>query len=173
MDVQLIEPNLDYKAAFAIFYNDFWTNDPVNAGFYVDGIRDFDAYVDSLYKDEQGIDLLDGHVPCSHCWMIDSDGNVLGVIRIRHNIEPQFLREEAGHIGYDMAPSYRKRGLGTRMLALGLQRATALGLKKVMISADEDNYGSRKIIEANGGILEAVIQGKVYECPIARYWIDL
>lgn len=172
MDLQLIDPCQDYKDAFLDFYTDFWENDPVNSGFYVEGVRDFEPYVMGLHAEAQGIDLLDGHVPCNHYWLVAS-GSILGVIRIRHNIESRFLREEAGHIGYDMAPRFRRRGLGSRMLAIGLKRAAIIGLKRVMISADEDNVASRNVIESNGGILDSIVQGKVFECAIARYWISL
>ncbi len=78
---------------------------------------------------------------------------------------------EAGHIGYDIAPSFRGRGYGKQMLKLALPEIKKLGIEKALITADEDNYASRKVIEANGGQLENIIQGKVLPNPLARYWV--
>ncbi len=35
-------------------------------------------------------------------------------------------------------------------------RARALGLRRLLLTYDEDNVGSRRIIEANGGVLEGI-----------------
>jgi len=37
-------------------------------------------------------------------------------------------------------------------LTLMLQVARELGLRRALITCDEDNLGSRKVIEANGGV---------------------
>jgi hypothetical protein len=42
----------------------------------------------------------------------------------------------------------------TAMLAAALPVASALGIDPVLITCDEDNIGSRKVIEAAGGTLE-------------------
>ena len=57
------------------------------------------------------------------------------------------------------------------MLRLALPEAKKIGLEKVLITCDEDNIASAKVIEKNGGIFEryAVKDGKKFR----RYWIDL
>lgn len=91
---------------------------------------------------------------------------------MRHHIENDFLALEGGHIGFDVAPSYRGRGYGKKMLKLVLPKASELGIRKALITADEDNIASRKVIENNGGIFENVVMGKVFPEPIARYWVS-
>ena len=88
----------------------------------------------------------------------------LGSIRIRHALTP-FLLEVGGHIGYDVAPRARRRGHGTAMLRAALPIAAGLGLDRVLITCDTDNVGSRKVIEANGGVLEDERSGKL------RFWV--
>ncbi|MDJ1478839.1 hypothetical protein QBX67_28225, partial [Bacillus sp. LS15-K4] len=39
-------------------------------------------------------------------------GKILGALRLRHHIDTPFLTNEAGHIGYDVAPSARRKGIG-------------------------------------------------------------
>jgi predicted acetyltransferase len=43
--------------------------------------------------------------------------------------------------------------------------AAARGLDQVLVTCDEDNVASRKVIEANGGVLEDVRTTKM------RFWI--
>jgi predicted acetyltransferase len=91
-------------------------------------------------------------VHSSTYWWADGP-EYLGSIRIRHALTPQ-LRESGGHIGYDIAPRVRRRGHGTAMLRAALPIAAQLGLAEVLITCDADNVGSRRIIEANGGVPE-------------------
>ncbi len=57
------------------------------------------------------------------------------------------------------------------MLKVALPEAKRLGIEKALITADEDNYASRKVIEANSGQLENIVQRKVFPNPLARYWV--
>ncbi len=57
------------------------------------------------------------------------------------------------------------------MLKLVLPKAKLLGISEALITADEDNIASRKVIEANGGQFEKVVIGKVFPEPVARYWV--
>lgn len=89
----------------------------------------------------------------------------LGSIRIRHQLTPELL-ETGGHIGYDVAPRARRRGHGTAMLRAALPVAAGIGIDRVLITCDTDNVGSRRVIEANGGVLEDERSGKL------RFWVS-
>ncbi|MDS1842127.1 GNAT family N-acetyltransferase [Vibrio vulnificus] len=169
--MELVSPSIDFESEYSVFYLDFAGNDVENAEYYRDGVSDFAQYVQKLTDEAQGLNLPDGYVPCNHFWLIDDDRNILGAIRVRHNIENDFLALEAGHIGYDIAPSYRGKGYGKLMLKLALPKAKLLGIAQVLITADEDNIASRKVIESNGGQFEKVVRGKVFPEPLARYWV--
>ena len=61
-------------------------------------------------------------------------------------------------------------------LKLGLEKAKEIGLKdKVLITCDDDNIGSYKIIEKNGGILENKIENTDDDEVFLtrRYWVKL
>jgi len=57
-------------------------------------------------------------------------------------------------------------------LRLGLEKARDLGLRRVLVTCDETNIGSKKIIEYNGGVFENAVEA---DSPIKklRYWIDI
>ena len=102
-------------------------------------------------------------VPCTTLWWIDGD-DYLGRLAIRHRLN-DFLFEVGGHIGYDVRPSARRRGHASAMLRAALPWAHALGVDPALVTCDDDNVGSVRVIEAAGGELEDV-RGKK-----RRYWI--
>ena len=85
---------------------------------------------------------------------------VPGLLTIRHRLTPSLLNL-GGHIGYDIRPGARRRGHATAMLAAARPVARELGIDPVLITCDENNTGSRKVIEANGGVLEDIRDGKL------------
>jgi predicted acetyltransferase len=105
----------------------------------------------------------EGYVPTTTLWWGSGD-EYLGRISIRHRLTPELL-ELAGHIGYDVRPSTRRQGHATAMLGAALPVAHALGIDPVLVTCDEDNVGSRKVIEANHGVLEDTRGIKL------RFWV--
>ncbi len=169
--MKLVIPSMEQKSQFLDFYYDLADNDPDNADYYSLANESFSRYLNSLEDEEKGLNLRPQHVPCSHRWLVDSSSRIVGVIRIRHNISTPILENFCGHIGYDVAPSYRNLGYATLMLGLALKEASRLAIDKVLISADEDNFPSRKVIERNGGMLDAIVYSTEFESNIARYWV--
>jgi predicted acetyltransferase len=51
------------------------------------------------------------------------------------------------------------------MLRAALPVCRTLGIESALITCDTDNIGSRKVIEANGGVLEDERGAKL------RYWV--
>jgi len=105
----------------------------------------------------------DGRIPQTTLWWVRGD-EYLGRISIRHRLTAH-LREIGGHIGYDIRPSARQCGHATAMLAAALPVARSLGIDPALLTCDEDNIASRKVIEASGGMLEDNRHGKL------RYWV--
>lgn len=109
--------------------------------------------------------LPDGLVHADSYWVTE-DQVVIGFLQLRHTLNDHLLKE-GGHIGYSIRPTYRRRGHATRALGLALDRARELGLRRVLVTCDDDNLPSTKTIESQGGVLEDVRDDK------RRYWITL
>jgi predicted acetyltransferase len=89
-----------------------------------------------------------------------------GGITIRHHLTPE-LRREGGHIGYLVVPAYRRCGHATAMLAGACVICYQQGMTELLLTCGQDNTGSGRVIEANGGVLADVTEGT------CRYWICL
>lgn len=153
--------------------DDFDRLDPVNGEFYEPARLNFAAYVQGLRDEECGVGLREGWVPCSQRWLVDGRGAVVGVTRVRHRIDTPFLWEYAGHIGYDVAPSHRGRGHGHDALQIGLAVARSIDLQRVLILTGEGNRASRRVIERQGGQLEAVAFSEFWGEQLCRYWVNV
>jgi hypothetical protein len=51
-------------------------------------------------------------------------------------------------------------------------RRWEVGLIRVLVSCDDDNIGSFRAIEKNGGAVENIVSGADLDRPKRRYWID-
>ncbi|HEU4337706.1 MAG TPA: GNAT family N-acetyltransferase [Nocardioides sp.] len=124
----------------------------------------FAAFVEAVRADAlPGTPRPEGHVPCTTLWWVDGDA-YLGRIAIRHELN-DFLLAVGGHIGYDVRPTRRREGHATAMLQHALTWASGLGIDPALVTCDDDNIGSIRVIEAAGGVLEDVRGTK------RRYWV--
>lgn len=128
----------------------------------VDGARPIVAHL--LRQADPTVEPPAGRVRCTYYWITDGV-EFVGYLALRHALTP-WLLEEGGHIGYAVRPSRRREGHASRALALALGEAAALGLDRVLVTAAGDNVGSRRVIEAAGGVYEDTRNG------MRRYWIE-
>jgi predicted acetyltransferase len=82
------------------------------------------------------------------------DGEFCGSIGFRWRPGTEALPPYClGHIGYAVVPWKQGRGYGREALRQLLPEARAEGLRYVEITTEPDNTASRRVIEANGGVL--------------------
>jgi predicted acetyltransferase len=133
----------------------------------LDQLRDPEAFAVYVARMGGGSDgdswLPEGIVPASFYWWVEGE-TYLGRLSIRHSLT-QWLLDFGGHIGYVVRPSARRQGHATRMLAAALPIASSLGLDPVLLTCDDTNEPSRRVIEANGGVFEDQRGEKL------RYWV--
>jgi len=125
------------------------------------------------FKDTRDPNKLLSHYVPSYDYFVVDDDKFIGVIHIRIRLTDNLIKY-GGHIGYGVNPKYWKMGYGKVILKLGLEKSKNLiEEENILITCDDDNIGSYKIIESNGGILENKISnedaGEVF--ITRRYWI--
>lgn len=124
------------------------------------------------------INLPDGsaakRLPGFRRWLWD--GDFCGSIGLRWQPGTTALPPHClGHIGYAVVPWKQRRGYAKSALRILLPEAKAVGLPYVEITTDPDNVASRRVIEANGGILvEHFIKPQQFGCkPALRFRVTL
>jgi predicted acetyltransferase len=133
---------------------------------------DFAAYLRAITDQRGSIRLPTGEVvPFSVFWLAEDD-EFIGEAQVRHRLNA-YLIKEGGHVGYGIRPGRRRQGYGKLILALALEKCRALGIERALITCMQDNVASARIIEANGGVLENVIDHPAGRGPLRRYWITL
>lgn len=99
------------------------------------------------------------------------DERLVGGFVLRHTLKGSLINH-GGNIGYFVRPSERKKGYGRIILKLALKEAKDMGLEKVLVTCRNNNIGSKKIIESNGGKYENDYYDEVLGKTFRRYWIE-
>jgi predicted acetyltransferase len=133
---------------------------------------DFPAYLEKKLNQSRGESLPEGIVPATTYYLSGPDRKILGLVSLRHMLNAR-LSIEGGHVGYAVRPAFRRKGYATLMLALVLEKALQMGIHQALVTCDDDNLASARVIEKNGGILENKTTSPVSNKLIRRYWIEI
>jgi predicted acetyltransferase len=169
--VFLTEPSERYQESYLEALQEFQAEGRHRETPLEEVTNNFGSFVQRLRELADRTKLKSGWVPGSDFWLIDGN-DYLGRLSLRYELNEHLL-QMGGHIGYEIRPSRRRQDYGKLILKYGLDGAKALGLKRVLLTCDEDNLGSRKIIESNGGTLENIIEVAGWPAKVCRYWIQL
>lgn len=155
---ELVSPTPRVRESYLAGEREMAAEEGAAAEWLDDAERDFEGFVArrSTARESWG-------VPVTELWFVDGSA-YLGTVVIRHRLTKE-LSLDGGHIGFHVIPSQRGHGYARRMLAQALRVAHQLGIDKVLLTCDVENAPSRRVIEANGGVLEGIDQ------RVARYWL--
>ncbi len=185
MSVKLVWPSAEYLPGYIAALERGWSPDNTRAEAAVEALEkiaaDPDMYLASLVdRGATGdpVALPDGstvpRLPGYNRWIWD--GEFCGVAGFRWQRGTEALPAHClGHMGYAVVPWKRGRGYATSALRALLPDAKAEGLRYVEITTDVDNVASRRVVEANGGVLvEEFVKPPQYgSARGARYRIHL
>ncbi len=136
---------------------------------------DFEGFIAELTRQTGDIVLPNGklvpRVPYDMCWLVD-DKTFIGETSVRYRLN-DWLMQIGGHVGYGIRPTLQRRGYGKLILKLALDRLRTNGVEQALITCYDHNVASAKVIEANGGILDNIIDDPRGGGKSRRYWIDL
>ena len=151
----------------------------LDAGDSMDGcgpLRRFSDPAEWLREIENYMDpetVPEGKVQATQFFCIrKSDSKIVGMLQVRHYFN-DYLEKYAGHIGYSVRPSERRKGYAKWMLRQSLDFCRSIGLSRVLISCEVNNEASRRTILANGGVYERTVYEPGENIELQRYWIDL
>lgn len=131
----------------------------------------FERFVKNLRDQAKGLNLPEDFVSATELWLVDKD-EFIGRVSIRHSLT-EHLKQVGGHIGYYIRVSKRGKGYGKKILKMGLKKAKQMGIPRILITCDIGNIVSAKVIEANNGVLENIVEAGPNQPPKKRYWIEI
>lgn len=144
----------------------------INGMGWLDKYEDYDEWLSMTTDYHKGINLDNNHVQSSEYFLVrKKDYKIVGMVNIRHRLSEFLIERGYGHIGYGIRPCERKKGYATEQLRLALKKCAELGIKQVHVGCDEDNIGSKRTIEKNGGRLYK--KGENDGVPYLEFVIDI
>ena len=168
----LVKPDLSYADEIIKYKEESLAESPIiNGSAGLDRFSSIEIWFEELKKRSCEDTVPKGLVPSStYLGVREKDNYIVGMIDIRHYLN-EYLTQVGGHIGYGVRKTERNKGYAKQMLKLALEKCKELKIKKVLITCDEDNMASEKVILSANAKLEDIrnVDGENKK----RFWIDL
>lgn len=170
--IVLVKPDLSYADEIIKYKEESLAESPViNGSAGLDRFSSIEVWLEELKKRSCEDTVPKGLVPSSTYLAVrEKDNYIVGMIDIRHYLN-EYLTQVGGNIGYGVRKTERNKGYAKQMLKLALEKCKELKIKKVLITCDEDNIASEKVILSANAKLEDIrnVDGENKK----RFWIDL
>ena len=168
----LVKPDLSYADEIIKYKEESLAESPIiNGSAGLDRLSSIEIWLQELKKRSCEDTVPKGLVPSSTYLAVrEKDNYIVGMIDIRHYLN-EYLTQVGGNIGYGVRKTERNKGYAKQMLKLALEKWKELKIKKVLITCDEDNIASEKVILSANAKLEDIrnVDGENKK----RFWIDL
>ncbi len=144
---ELVEPSAKYKTSYLEALEEYQLIDGEDPDVLEERSKNFDSFLEEVDKNKKG--LIVENVPQIKYWCVEGD-KYIGNINYRPNLNEK-LKFKGGNIGYSIRPSERGKGYASFMLTKILEKARADKIPAVILTCDDDNLASMKVIEKAGG----------------------
>lgn len=170
----LVRPASEYASQIAEYRQEF-----LDSGDSMDGcgpLRRYESpeeYIRICEEYEDAKRVPPSLVPATQFVFIrKSDNKLVGMLQVRHSFN-EYLEKYAGHIGYSVRPSERRKGYAKEMLKAALPFCREISLDKILIACIDGNIGSERTILASGGVYESTVYEPRNSIYLKRFWITL
>ena len=168
----LVKPDLSYADEIIKYKEESLKESPlINGSAGLNRFSSIEDWLEELNKRSCEDTVPKGLVPSStYLGVREKDNYIVGMIDIRHYLN-EYLTQVGGNIGYSVRKTERNKGYAKQMLKLALEKCKELKIKKVLITCNEDNIASEKVILSANAKFEDIrnVDGENKK----RFWIEL
>ena len=168
----LVKPNLSYADEIIKYKEESLKESPlINGSAGLNNFSSIEDWLEELKRRSSEATVPEGLVPSStYLGVREKDNHIIGMIDIRHYLN-EYLTQVGGNIGYSVRKTERNKGYAKQMLKLALEKCKELKIKKVLITCDEDNIASEKVILSANAKFEDI--RCIDDENKKRFWIEL
>ncbi len=171
--MKLIEPCQEYLQSYYEACSETWGL--VHDDYIIHNPQEFEHWKTHIFEDyenqKKGIGLRKGFVPSITFWVVD-EAKYIGTVNIRLELSEELI-EYGGNCGFMIRKSMRRKGLGVVILKLSIKKMNELNISPIVLTAEEKNAASWKIIEKSNykkrDLYSIVLNGKLTEAR--RYYL--
>ena len=166
-NTELVTPSLKYKDSYMQALEEYEKVDNEDPAIREARKKDFNFFLEDIEQNSKG--LIVERIPQIQYWCVEGD-KYIGNINYRPKLNDK-LQNRGGNVGYTIRPSERGKGYATWMLNEVLEIARKDALSSILLTCDNDNFGSIKVIKKAGGVRQSgdIFNGKEF----SRYIITL
>lgn len=135
---------------------------------------DFDDFIEGLRADKgyphQPYQDWVEPVPETIVWLVKDD-QYIGTVDIRHRLN-WHLEKWGGHVHFNIRPSMRGKGFGTKILKKAIPIINYLGIEKALITIKPEDDAAIRIVESCGAEFEDETTATDKFPAMRRYWLN-
>lgn len=152
--IRLVKPEKKHKTEALAFRQEFFDKGEmiINGSELFDKTDQYDEWLEFINRNSSPETVAPDWAVSETYFAMDEGERITGIIDLR--LELKGILKDAGHCGYSVRPSERRKGYGREMLSQIIQRAGQLGIDTFQLAAGRSNEASVKIIKNVGGKYE-------------------
>lgn len=158
----------DIKSLFTEYINEWYENEEKVVPWSTD-VRQHGGFFKMLSMLEEAIDPVDANFVKAKTYVLIDRDKIVGAVNIRYALN-DYLNKKGGHVGYGVRKSERGKGYATKLLHYAVKNLNNEGVNSVLVTCDESNGASAKVIINNNGVEDEPYKSDKQE-KVRRFWI--
>ncbi|MBL0846826.1 MULTISPECIES: GNAT family N-acetyltransferase [Mammaliicoccus] len=164
------EINTDIESMFTEYISEWYENEESVVPWSTD-VKHHGGFKKMLMMQKEAINPINKDFVKAKTFVLIDNQHIVGAVNIRYALN-EFLENKGGHVGYGVRKSERGKGYATKLLEYALIELREESVEKALITCDENNLASQKVIIHNNGVEAEPFISDDNEIT-KRFWINL